>query len=334
MTSSARGAVPDHRRLLSAAALTLALGVPVAACSSSGSSAGSAPAPAATAAGVAESRADALGSAARDQAAPAPATAPSAKPVAAELRQLVKKAALVVQVGTIDTRVVDARAAAAAIGGDVLTERITTNGPPGDNGRPTMDRAELVVAVPAAKLDAALTRLSGLGDIVSRTVSSEDVTGTVVDLQSRVTTMRASIARVRALMSKAQRIGEIVALESQLAEREAEYEALTSRLAKLSSSVARSTITLTLQTKDTPKPDPDDDRPSFTAALSAGWTAFLRSAAAVIAALGWLLPWLAAGALLLLYPLLRWRRGSARPTSPRDPEADRTGAETPPTAAS
>lgn len=236
-------------------------------------------------------------------------------PQPAEVRQLVKRASITLTVGAIETAAVDVRAAAAARGGEVASERITTNGPPASDGTPSMDRAELVITVPASALEPTLTSLSALGAIVSRTVSVEEVTGTVVDLQSRVQTMRASIDRLRTLMGQAQRIPDIVALESQLAQREAEYQSLTNRLAKLSSSVARSTITITLVTAATGGTN-GAPSVSFTTAVAQGWSAFLRSAAALVAALGWLLPWLGAAVVLAAYPLVRRRRRRTRTSAP------------------
>ncbi len=240
--------------------------------------------------------------------------------------KLARRATLTIRAGAVDTAVIDARAAVAAAGGDVVSERVATR--VGSDSRPTQNRAELVLSVPADKLDATITALSKLGDVLDRTASTEDVTTKYVDLDSRVKTMRASIERVRALMGKATRIGEVVQLESELARREADLESLSGQLASLSARVARSTITLTVQADS---PTPSSDGPSFGAALASGWATFVRSMYSMFAAIGWLLPWLVLAA-IVGWPVRRWvqrrrahRRASAAPAAdaaaePRRPE--------------
>lgn len=232
------------------------------------------------------------------------ATAPAVAP------KLARRATLTIRAGAVDTAVIDARAAVAAAGGDVVSERVATR--VGSDARPTQNRAELVLSVPADKLDATITALSKLGDVLDRTASTEDVTTTYVDLDSRVKTMRASIERVRALMGKATRISEVVQLESELARREADLESLSGQLASLSARVARSTITLTVQADS---PTPTSDGPSFGAALASGWATFVRSMYSVFAAIGWLLPWLVLVA-IVGWPVRRWvqRRRTQRRT--------------------
>ncbi|MGH3651293.1 MAG: DUF4349 domain-containing protein, partial [Acidimicrobiia bacterium] len=92
----------------------------------------------------------------------------------------------------------------------------------------------------------ALARLGEIGEVRSQTVSADDVTERVVDLESRINTSAASVQRLRALLSEATDIETIVELENELLERETELEALRGSLRTLQEQVALATIVLTL----------------------------------------------------------------------------------------
>ncbi|HJQ75776.1 MAG TPA: DUF4349 domain-containing protein [Acidimicrobiia bacterium] len=92
----------------------------------------------------------------------------------------------------------------------------------------------------------ALSRLGEIGEVRSQTVSADDVTERVVDLESRINTAAASVERLRALLSEATDIKTIVELENELLERETELEALRGSLRTLQQQVALATIVLTL----------------------------------------------------------------------------------------
>jgi hypothetical protein len=174
--------------------------------------------------------------------------------------------------------------------------------------------ARLVLRVPAAEFYNVLGRLSGLGEEVSRSVSTEDVTEQVADINSRVTTAQASVERVRALLARAQNLGEIVTLEAEVAKREAELESLKARQRKLADLTALSTITLVLATKDAPPVVKKAKKPDsgFVAGLKSGWRSFTASLEVLLQIVGALLPWLVALALPVALVLWLLRRGPVR----------------------
>ena len=60
---------------------------------------------------------------------------------------------------------------------------------------------------------------------LDRTAKAEDVTDQVVDVDSRIKSQRASVARVRELMDRATKLSDVVELEGELSNREADLEA-------------------------------------------------------------------------------------------------------------
>jgi hypothetical protein len=135
-----------------------------------------------------------------------------------------------------------------------------------------------------------------------------------VDTESRLKTMRASVERVRALMTQAKDIGQIVALESEMSRRQADLESLESQLAALKTSVERSTVAVSL----TSPANETVSANGFLAGLKSGWDAFTASAAGLLTAVGAALPFVVFLALLGA-PLWWWwrrRRTSQPPAAP------------------
>ena len=104
----------------------------------------------------------------------------------------------------------------------------------------------VTLRVPADQYDAVVDKLAALGEVTERTESSQDVTAQVVDVNSRVESMTASVARVRALLAQATNIADVISIESELSVREANLESLQQQQAALSGQVAMSTISLAL----------------------------------------------------------------------------------------
>ena len=222
---------------------------------------------------------------------------------------------------SLDLRVTDVSAAAArvrsiAIGLQalILSEQIGKGGPGNptplsSNGEPSSDLngfGTLTLSVPSDKLDTALDQLSSkrVGTVLQRSASSQDVTSQYVDTQSRLKTMTASVERVRALMTQAKDLGQVVALEGELSRREADLESLQSQLDALKTSVERSTLSVTLSTTGN---EPVTDN-GFLAGLRSGWDAFTASASGLFKAIGTVLPFAVFFALLGAPLLWRWRR--------------------------
>ena len=130
----------------------------------------------------------------------------------------------------VDAAAAKVRSVALAEKGLVLSESISSE--PDDVV--TGGFSTITIAVPTARLDAALDALAEVGKVHSRTTATDDVTAQYVDTASRVETMKASVERVRALMSKATRLGDIVSLESELSRRQADLEQWANTLAPLS----------------------------------------------------------------------------------------------------
>lgn len=133
-------------------------------------------------------------------------------------REIVRTAQLAVEVTDPAGAARQVRTAAAGAGATVVEEQTDSTG------------GWIVLRMPVANLDRLVERIAAVGNVLSRGSRAEDVTEQVVDLDARVESQQASVARVRALLAEASSVGDVVAVESELARREAELDSLTARL--------------------------------------------------------------------------------------------------------
>ncbi|MFD0412649.1 DUF4349 domain-containing protein [Streptomyces sp. NPDC127108] len=227
-------------------------------------------------------------------------------PLRAADTHIIRTASLTVRVKDVPRALERARTAAEGAGGLVGDEST-------DRDRRGHDRSRVVLRVPQDRYEQVLSDLAGTGKLISRNAKAEDVTEEVVDVESRIRTQRASVARVRALMDKATKISDIVSLEGELSSRQADLEALLARQSSLKDRTTMATITLTLTESPQAGTDgKDDDDPTFTGALSGGWGAFVTMLGWLAVGLAAALPFAAVAALLVLLWLRVVRPWTAR----------------------
>lgn len=256
--------------------------------------------------GVAVSEAD--GKAGSGEAAPggAGSGARATAPPKLTASHIIRTASLTVRVKDVPKALEQARTGTENAGGYVGNETTTRDA----EGH---ERTRVVLRVPVEKYDEVLAELEGAGKLLDRSAKAEDVTDQVVDVESRIKTQRASVARIRELMDQATKIGDVVTLEGELSTRQADLEALLARQASLKDRTSLATITLSLS--ETPvKKQAEDDDPGFVDALAGGWNAFVTMLRWLAVAFGAVLPFAAVAVLIVLL----WLR-VVRPRLPRRP---------------
>lgn len=149
--------------------------------------------------------------------------------------------------------------------------------------------ATLRLRVPPADFDTTVADLVALGDERHRLLGTEDVGEQVADLDARLATQRASVERVRALLSEAKALGEVVQIESELTKRTADLEALQARLAALEARVELSSIVVQFDSEGGPVVG---DALGFGDGLEAGWSALATAGRALAVTTGAVLPFL------------------------------------------
>ena len=148
-------------------------------------------------------------------------------------------------------------------------------------------RHSSMLRVPADKFDQALDELAKLGKEESRAGADRRTSPRSWSTSTPAwSPQQASVDRVRALLAKAETIGEVVSVESELARREADLASLQARKRRLTDKVDLSTITVCLLGPAAPSPKPEKDETGFLAGLKGGWKAFLASIQVVLTILG------------------------------------------------
>lgn len=171
----------------------------------------------------------------------------------------------------------------------------------------------ITVQVPAAGLDSFIADVSGLGTVESVSLSTQDVTTQVVDLDARISALQTSIDRMTVLLAQAEQIDDLLAIETQLSSRQAELDSLTAQRTWLGGQVAMSSVTISLAPTTTLT---DLDAAGFLSGLRSGWAAFVSALAIGVTAFGFLLPF---ALILVLIPLIaiavRQSRRRVRPAA-------------------
>jgi len=165
---------------------------------------------------------------------------------------------------------------------------------------------DLVVRVPADKLDGVLADTKKLGTVESMSISHTDVTSQRVDLDARIDALQTSVKRLMELMSKAGDVADLLAAESSLTQRQAELDSLKAQRSTLHDEIDYATITVNISSQSTVT------QPGFFGELARGWHSVLAAAHGGVLTVGFLLPWLVLLALPVLGLVLVMRRLSPR----------------------
>ncbi len=104
----------------------------------------------------------------------------------------------------------------------------------------------LTIRVPPADFNRVLDAISGTATLVSQTISTDDVTEVVVDLDARIIASESSVARVQTLLDAADDLNTVFTLEEELATRQAQLERLRGQRKTIGDQVTLATITLTI----------------------------------------------------------------------------------------
>ncbi|MEV8532088.1 DUF4349 domain-containing protein [Streptomyces sp. NPDC051211] len=224
-------------------------------------------------------------------AAPSAAAGAPGKPV--QVRQhIIRTATLGVEAKDAQEALAAARTAAEGAGGYVGNESTRRD----DSGVMT---STVTLRVPGDRFDSVLSALEGGGKLLHRKVEAQDVTEKVVDVDSRVRSQQASVARVREMMDKASALSDVVMLEGELSKRQSELESLLAQQTALKDQTSLGTITMEVSEPAAKPAKEKEDEPAFLDALEGSWGVFLAVLKWITLVVGAVLPFALAGAVLL-----------------------------------
>lgn len=190
--------------------------------------------------------------------------------------------------------------------GSISEEQTETD----DDGE--LSYVRLVARVPAKSFGDTMAALEEIATFRTSDRGSEDVTTQVIDNDVRVRAQQASLRRVETLLARADSLKEIIWIESQLTQRQAELDSLKSQQSWLADQTSLSTITLDItRTPETARAAEKDDD-GFLAGLAGGWKALSGTATVLATVAGALLPFVVVGLAIGLPVWFVVRRSRAR----------------------
>lgn len=241
---------------------------------------------------------------------------------------IARTAALTLTVEDVERASAKVRSAASGAGGYISSEETrladdedggaqaprSSSSASGDHEPPSRagSWAEIVVTVPVDELDSTMTELAEVGTVTQRTSDAEDLTQQYTDTTARVRTMKKSIERLRSLIDDTDDLEQIVTLEDELSEREADLESMVSQQKSLEKRTTTAPITVSLATPGTADDEAEEtEETGFLAGLDQGWSGFTSALTAGLTVLGAVTPF-ALTALVLLAPVVWWLRRRPR----------------------
>lgn len=186
---------------------------------------------------------------------------------AAERPQLIKRADLSLRVASIDEGLEQMRDIVQARQGDLLSLNDSGN-------RNRSLTAEL--RVPAEQLDATLDALTEVGTVLNRSLTTEDVSNQLVDLQARLSNARKSEEALKQLMERSGDISDVLEVSRELSNVRQSIEQMAAQQKSLQTQVSYSTIRLSMQSAIASVPD----QPAASAQLTNAWKSATHSVGA------------------------------------------------------
>lgn len=171
-------------------------------------------------------------------------------------RMIIKNADIRLMVKDTDVAIDRATQAIADAGGYIVSSRVWYQDYYGNN----LKYAAITIGVPVDEFERTLVRLRDLAiRVVDEVASGDDVTEQYVDLQSQLTNLEATRARIQEFLNDTKTVEEALRINQELANIEAQIEQIKGRMNYLNDRSAFSTITINFEPEFpalTPTPTP------------------------------------------------------------------------------
>ena len=232
---------------------------------------------------------------------------------AADDRKIIRTASMTLEARDYDAALAALRAAVDETGG-----YIEYTASYADSGARS---AEFTCRVPAAQYAPFLEAVRAAGSVLHSEEGTQDATGEYVDLEARLSSLRAQEARLRALTEESGSLEELLAVQEKLTEVQYAIERYTGQQKALENSIDYASVSVYVQEVEAYTPA----EPDFGARVLAAFSGMLRGvvdgAQGFVIALIYALPFLAAGgaAAVVIALCVRRRKRRRPPVQPPVP---------------
>lgn len=105
----------------------------------------------------------------------------------------------------------------------------------------------ITLRIPSERFDEAMSGIGALGVIISRNISTNDVTERFYDLQGRIETKQILYERLNEYLKKATNMADLINIESELNEVQSDLESMQGQMNRLSNQISFSTLSVYLE---------------------------------------------------------------------------------------
>lgn len=183
----------------------------------------------------------------------------------------------------------------------------------------TMQLVTITVRVGAGKVMEFIAEVKKVGEVLSSDLTGDEVTEEFVDQQSQLAALRISEARLKDMLSKSGKLSDLLEIERELSNKQAQINQVMGRMRYLQDRSSRATVEITLQTEAPPPPSTIQFAWGFGEVFQQAWVNLkytVRSfIAGVITFAVSALFWLPALAIIMWTLWLTWRRLRKKPAA-------------------
>lgn len=171
-------------------------------------------------------------------------------------RKLIRDANLSIETKEFDTLIEKLQNQIGAIGGYVESMNESGNSYRSSGRR----HAYIYARVPAEELDAFLSTVDGLGNVIQKGMSTRDVTASYVDMESRLKVLETEKDSLQKIMANAATTTEMLETQSRLYDVIEEIEAYEAQKRSYDNLIAYSTVSIDIQEVIELTPQPEETR--------------------------------------------------------------------------
>lgn len=167
--------------------------------------------------------------------------APKAQDAIPDVNLIIRTGTMTIEVASIDPALLRARTAIAGLGGYISASEQANDG--------NRTIASVTYRFPSARWEDAQAAIRDIATkVVSAKTGSSEVTGQVLDLDARISNLRATEQALQAIMAKATKIPDILEVQNQLTGVQGQIEQLSTQVAHLRDQASLATLTVLFQT--------------------------------------------------------------------------------------
>ena len=154
-------------------------------------------------------------------------------------RKLIRTVTIRAETADQDALLADLNAKVAQLGGYVQSKNV-------NNNQSSYRNANLVLRIPAEKLDHFVDHVQGETNILSVIENAEDITMSYIDVQSHITALETEESRLLELIAQAENLNDLLLLESKLTDVRTKLENYRSQLKNYDNKVDYATVNLNI----------------------------------------------------------------------------------------